>query len=210
MARVRYGASVDEFAQARTATLDALTGDAASRIAAYYDPNGYYAGDSFLTIDPNVPTKVTAADLFAVTLLNADIGAHAARRVLADAHLVADLQAVPTDVHLEDADDGVLDAAGRFYERLRQLFVDLRAARSGPWVAPAKLTARKRPRLVPVRDGLVRGFLGMQRPYSYRRDGRSISNSCATNRYVVFSTICRPTIRRCGFWTWRCGRGRGQ
>ncbi|MFG2059117.1 DUF6308 family protein [Micromonospora sp. NPDC048930] len=161
---------MDEFARAYAATLDALTGDAASRIAAYYDPEGDYAGGSFLAFGPNTPTEVTAADLFAVALLNADIGARAARRVLADERLVANLQAVPTDVRLEDADDGVLDVAGRFYERLRQLFVDPRAARSDPWVAPAKLAARKRPWLLPVRDGLVRQYLGMQKPYSYRRD----------------------------------------
>ncbi|MEU8091646.1 DUF6308 family protein [Micromonospora chalcea] len=161
---------MDEFAQARTAALDALTGDAASRIAAYYDPDGNFAGGSFLKIGPNVPTEVTAADLFAVTLLNADIGARPARRVLADEQLLVDLQAVPAEVHLEDADDRVLDAAARFYETLRQLFVDPRAARSDPWVAPAKLAARKRPWLLPVRDGLVRQYLGMQRPYSYRSD----------------------------------------
>ncbi|MET8122510.1 DUF6308 family protein [Micromonospora sp. NPDC005189] len=161
---------MDEFARARAATLDALTGDAASRVAAYYDPDGNFAGGSFLAIGPNVPTEVTAADLFAVTLLNADIGASAARRVLADEQLVADLRAVSADVRLEDADDGVLDVAGRFYETLRRLFVDLRAVRSDPWVAPAKLAARKRPWLLPVRDGLVRQYLGMPRPYCYRRD----------------------------------------
>ncbi|MFD6568536.1 DUF6308 family protein [Micromonospora profundi] len=161
---------MDEFARARAATLDALTGDAASRVAGYYDSDGNFAGGSFLAIGPNVPTEVAAADLFAVTLLNADIGAGAARRVLADEQLVLDLQAVPTDVDLEDADDGVLDVAGRFYETLRKLFVDPRVVRSDPWVAPAKLAARKRPRLLPVRDGLVRQYLGMQRPYSYRRD----------------------------------------
>ncbi|MCW6004615.1 hypothetical protein K1W54_08465 [Micromonospora sp. CPCC 205371] len=81
-----------------------------------------------------------------------------------------DLQAVPTDVRLEDADGTVLDLAGRFYEALRHLFLDPEAERSDPWVAPAKLAARKRPRLMPVRDGLVRRYLGIEKPYSYRRD----------------------------------------
>lgn len=161
---------VDEFARARTAALDALTGDAASRIATYYDLGRNYAGGSFLAIGPNLPDEVTAADLFAVTLLNVDIGPRAARRVLSDKQLVVDLQAVPTDVRLEDADGTVLDLAGRFYEALRQLFLDPEAERSDPWVAPAKLAARKRPRLMPVRDGLVRRYLGIEKPYSYRRD----------------------------------------
>jgi hypothetical protein len=142
--------------------LGALTGDVGSHIAAYYDPDGNYAGGSFLTIAPNAPTQVTGADLFAVTLLNVDIAARAARRVLTDEQLVADLQAVPTDLRLEDADDTVLDAAGRFYDTVKRLFVDPKAKRSRPWVAPAKLVPPDRPVAHRQQPGAFAGGLWMR------------------------------------------------
>ena len=159
-----------DLARARAATLDALTGDVASRLAAYYNEEGNYAGASFLAIEPNAPTVISAADLFAVTLLNVDIGARTARRLLTDQQLVLDLQDVPTNIRLEDADDTVLNDAGRCYETIKRLFIDPKARQSGPWVAPAKLAARKRPWLLPVRDETVRRFLGIEKPYQYRAD----------------------------------------
>jgi Family of unknown function (DUF6308) len=167
---VGYRAGMDVFARARSAALDALTGDIAGRIASYYDHGGNYADGSFLSIEPNDPARVTAADLFAVTLLNADIGPRAARRVLADDQLAVELQSVPTNIRLEDADDTTLDVAGRCYGMVKRLFVDPTAKQSEPWVAPAKLMARKCPWLLSVRDKKVRWFLGVERPYRYRAD----------------------------------------
>jgi Family of unknown function (DUF6308) len=169
-ALVGYRAGMDAFTRARSVALDALTGDVADRIASYYDHDGNYAGEAFLSIEPNDPERVTAADLFAVTLLNADVGARAARRVLADDQLAFELQSVPANVRLEDADDTTLDAAGRCYETVKRLFVNPASKRSEPWVAPAKLMARKRPWLLPVRDTKVRRFLGIEQPYRYRTD----------------------------------------
>jgi hypothetical protein len=145
-----------------------LTGDVASRLAHYYRPEGDYAGATFLSLEPNEPHRVTATDLFAVTLLSVDIGARVTRRVIHDGQLRDELRAIPTVIHLEDADDGVLDAAGKCYETVKRLFVDPTAKKSAPWVAPAKLVARKRPRLVPVRDELVRRFLGIDPKWGYR------------------------------------------
>ncbi|GAA0711716.1 hypothetical protein GCM10010199_09330 [Dactylosporangium roseum] len=147
-----------------------MTGDVTGRIAWYYHHGGNYAGGSFLSIEPNDPARVTAADLFAVALPNADIGPRAARRVLGDRQLAIELQAVPTNVRLEDTDDTTLDAVDRCYETVKRLFVDSTARQSEPWVAPAKLMARKRPWLLPVRDKKVRRFLGIEQPYWYRTD----------------------------------------
>ncbi|MDZ5446913.1 hypothetical protein U2F26_30010 [Micromonospora sp. 4G57] len=55
---------MDDLARARAATLDALTGELASRLAAYYNEEGNYAGASFLAIAPNEPAVISAADLF--------------------------------------------------------------------------------------------------------------------------------------------------
>lgn len=159
---------VNAFARARSAVLDALTGDVTSRVSAYYDPDSNYAGATFLAIEPNEPLRITAADLFAVRLLNVDIGARVTRRLLADGQLTDLLQNVPTNIRLEDADAEALDKAGRCYEAVKGLFADPGAKRSDVWVAPAKLMARKRPWLLPVRDWTVRQFLGFERPYSYR------------------------------------------
>lgn len=163
-------ARVDQYPRAREAALKALTGNAATRVTAYYRPDSDYAGHLFLTVEPNDPFRITAADLFAVTLLNAAVGARATRAVLADAQLLVDLKAVPADLCLEHADESVLALAGMFYKRLKQLFADPTARQSEPWVAPAKLAARKRPCLLPVRDALVRGYLGIEQPYDYRLD----------------------------------------
>jgi hypothetical protein len=159
---------MDGFAQARSAALGALTDDVASRLAHYYRPEGNYAGSTFLSLAPNEPNRVTATDLFAVTLLSVDIGARVTRRVINDRQLRDELRAIPTVVHLEDANEGVLDAAGKCYETVKRLFVDPTAKRSAPWVAPAKLVARKRPRLLPIRDELVRRFLGIDPNWGYR------------------------------------------
>lgn len=163
-------ARVDQYPRAREAALKALTGNAATRVTAYYRPDSDYAGHLFLTVEPNDPFRITAADLFAVTLLNAAVGPRATRAVLSDAQLLVDLKAVPADLCLEQADESVLALAGVFYERLKQLFVDPAARQSEPWVAPAKLAARKRPCLLPVRDALVRSYLGIEQPYDYRLD----------------------------------------
>jgi hypothetical protein len=159
---------MDDFARARSAAVGALTGDVASRLARYYRPEGNYAGATFLSLEPNEPHRVTATDLFAVTLLSVDIGARVTRRVIDDGQLRDELRAIPAAVHLEDADDGVLDAAGKCYETVKRLFVDPTVKKSAPWVAPAKLVARKRPRLLPVRDEVVRRFLGIDPKRGYR------------------------------------------
>ncbi|WP_155370122.1 DUF6308 family protein [Catellatospora vulcania] len=161
---------MDQYTRAREAALKALGGNAATRVTAYYRPDSDYTGHTFLTVGPNDPFRITATDLFAVTLLNAAVGPRATRAVLADEQLTVDLKAVPADVALEHADDETLVLAGVFYERIKQLFVDPTARQSEPWVAPAKLAARKRPELLPVRDALVRRYLGIEPPYSFRTD----------------------------------------
>jgi len=77
---------------------------------------------------------------------------------------------VPTDVHLADATAGTLSAMATFYEATRSAMRDPRTKISNAWVAPTKLTARKRPNLIPVRDNLVRRHLGLEKARDYRID----------------------------------------
>lgn len=155
--------------RARRTALDAL---AAVSFEAYYDVAGGYAGATFASALGNVPGDVTAGDLFAVTLLSVDVNPPAARRLLDDGlhreNVLAALRAVPSDVPLASAGEQDLELAWAFYVTVKAALANPRAKRSDPWVTAAKLAARKRPRLLPVRDNEVRRVLGLE---SYR-DGR--------------------------------------
>jgi len=157
----------------------------------YYDVDGNCAGATFATLEPSAPHDITAADLHAVRLLSVELGASATRRLLnpgepRDAVIVA-LEAVPTDVHLADATADALSAMATFYEATRSAMRDPRTKISNAWVAPTKLTARKRPNLIPVRDNLVRRHLGLEKARDYRIDWqvmRHLANDeiCSTSK----------------------------
>lgn len=140
----------------------------------YYDVDGNYAGATFTALEPNTPHDITAADLHAVRLLSVELGASATRRLLNPGEprdsVIAALEAVPTDVHLADATAGTLSSMAAFYEATRSAMRDPRTKTSNAWVAPTKLTARKRPDLIPVRDNLVRRHLGLEKARDYRID----------------------------------------
>ncbi|WP_353962151.1 DUF6308 family protein [Micromonospora sp. NBC_00362] len=55
-------------------------------LSRYYDPTGNFAGATYRTVLPNEPGQITAADLFAVTLLSVRLRPAAARRLLDDEH----------------------------------------------------------------------------------------------------------------------------
>ena len=154
---------------ARRTALDALR---TAPLEQYYDVDGGYAGATFLAAGGNVPDDIDASDLFAVTQLSVDIAAAAARRVLNDGErrsdLLAALRVVPADVPLAAASAGELEQAWEFYLAARRTLANPRAKHSDPWVTAAKLVARKRPQLLPVRDRVVRQVLGLQS----HREGR--------------------------------------
>lgn len=163
-------------AKARDAVLAAIKDSdrAARRLGSYYDPAGDYAGASFLTIAPNDPGQVTAADLFAMSLLNVKVGPSAARRLLDDEQhrtaICRCLEALSSTADLKEATASTLSQAGALYETVKQALKDPTAARPDPWVTASKLCGRKRPFLVPVRDRKVRELLGIEPPYDYRLD----------------------------------------
>lgn len=154
---------------ARRTALEAL---AVVPLEVYYDIVGGYAGATFASASGNSPGDVTAGDLFAVTLLSVDVNPPAARRLLDEGvhreRVLAALRAVPSDVPLAAAGAQDLELAWVFYAAVKAALANPRAKRSDPWVTAAKLAARKRPRLLPVRDNEVRRVLGLG-PY---RDGR--------------------------------------
>lgn len=135
--------------QARAAVQDRA---APGWLRAYYQPNGSYAGNTFLTVEPNDPWQITSSDLFAISLLNVKVGPREARRVLespTNQQASSALQGIPVDADLTTASDEVWRAAERFYWLLKPLLG------TNAWVTRSKLCARKRPPFFPVRDSVV-------------------------------------------------------
>lgn len=118
-------------------------------VAAYFDPDGPFAGASFDTLGENLPDAFTLDDLLATTLLDISWRPLAVRQLLASScSLAAALAALPSDLDLWNAEPGVLRAATELHELLDRL------SGVGP-VTASKLLARKRPRLVPIHDDVV-------------------------------------------------------
>lgn len=134
-----------------TARIESLldTPRAADLVRAYFDPTGVFAGATFVTLVPNDPYSIGAADLVATGLLDVGFGPEAVRRLLEDhsSELRALLRAVRPDIDLWDP-DAPLEAAATLWQRLREY-------RGIDWVIAGKLLARKRSRLIPVVDSVV-------------------------------------------------------
>lgn len=160
------------FETARERTLAALElPSAAVHLAWYYDPNGNFAGSSFSQLGPNVHDDITATDLHATELLFVRIGPRSTRRLLEDGphrtEVLAALRDGALDTELLIAGPATLEAMARLHEAVKLALSTPSAKRSSPWVTAAKLCARKRPDLFPVRDNLVQRYLGMDRYQSY-------------------------------------------
>lgn len=130
-------------------------------VVRFFEPTRGFAASTFDDLGDNRPDRLTADDLLATTLLDMRFPPRAVRAILgheAD-HLAAMLQAIPTDVDLWEATDEDLAPA-------YALWTALRARGKGWGIGPtttSKLMARKRPRLVPIVDSVVRDALGFEK-----------------------------------------------
>jgi hypothetical protein len=120
-----------------------------------------YTGGAFETFAgggdrPEVAHRLTAEDLVAVSLLSVDVPGAAALRLLGTEapRLSRLLGAIPADCELVDAVDDQI-APGSPADELWAL---VRSCGVGP-VTTSKLLARKRPRLLPVIDTVVKAHL---------------------------------------------------
>ncbi len=133
---------------------------------------------------PAVANTVTADDLIAVQTLSVRIPTQAALDLLEGelgGQLSDLLSAVPTGVDMVEAETADLDPASRAHKAW-----DLLCKQRGiGWVTAGKLLARKRPRLLPVYDQVVRCALG--RPESPWLDLRTAlrENDCALHRELT-------------------------
>jgi hypothetical protein len=126
-------------------------------VAAYFEPDGKFAGSDFDLLGHNPHNEVTRDDLLAVTLLDIAWKPLAVRHLLGrDAELLASLlETIDPETDLWADNLGALTAAGVMWNYLQ-------AGRRLPGVGPvvaSKLLARKRPRLVPIEDSVIRRAL---------------------------------------------------
>ena len=147
--------SSDEVDAALEQVRRVLAAEGASELLAeYYDPKSAYAGDLYLGVEPNNPGEITAADLYAVSILNVQIGVSGCRSLLMNPVNTAETQRLldllPVDLDLVEASVEQLATASTLHQHVRTCLG------KNPWVVAAKMTARKRPRLFPVRDNVVR------------------------------------------------------
>ena len=176
-----------EIEYARQVVLEALSDDtgrpATERLARHYDPTGRGAGTTFLELAPADPATITAADLHALTVLNAPVAALVTRRLLTDAAIRDDIEqalaAVPADVDLAAADRANFTAMETLAKAIHAGCCDPRVANPNPWVTSAKLCARKRPRLFPVRDRVVCEGLGLYGTPVRRTGTRASTGRCS-------------------------------
>ena len=132
-------------------------------VARYFDPTGGFSGGQFERFcgggdAPECLDAFTPADLLSVTLLEVMVPGLAAISILGELgpHLNGHLGAIPADrdlwdVPLSDVGDDS-DADKLWHDLVDRLY-------GVNWVIAAKLMARKRPRLIPVYDSVVKNAL---------------------------------------------------
>lgn len=123
-------------------------------LVAYFDQDGSFAGSTFDDLPDNPSDRFCASDLLAASLLDVRFGPQAVRRLLETgpntfSRLLAD---IPDDVDLWNATADDLSPAYELWSAVRRL----------PGVGrtkTSKLLARKRPRLIPIVDSVIRNAL---------------------------------------------------
>ena len=137
----------------------ALAALAEQRLTEHFDPAGDHAGALFHTIATDDPDRVTAADLLAVSTLGPALPVPLVRQVLEDPakaeRIATSLRRIPTAATITALSSDLLDAMAALDTELRRT-PDATANR---WVFAAKVGARKRPELFPLRDRLVCTYL---------------------------------------------------
>ncbi len=139
--------------------------EAASLVRGYFDtsvPGKQYTGAFFERLDgggdrPAVANRITGADLVAVQMLSVTVPEDAAAALSSKANQIEDLLCqIRADQDLVDVEESVVAPESPAWE-LWQLLLDIPGI---GWVTANKLLARKRPRLLPVYDNVVRDLLG--------------------------------------------------
>ncbi|WP_405681773.1 DUF6308 family protein [Streptomyces sp. NBC_00057] len=164
---------------------------------------------------PEVADRIMAEDLIAVQTLSVTVPAPVALDILEGplgAQLSGLLHAIPRDIDMTDADISVL-ADGSPADQAWQLLEDQPDV---GWVIAGKLLARKRPRLLPVYDKVVRCALGRPRPSFWlalyaalREDDRALHRQLLALRQVAGVPEAVSALRVCDVAVWMGHRAEG-
>ncbi|CAL9327326.1 DUF6308 family protein [Streptomyces sp. SudanB52_2052] len=162
-----------------------------------------------------VADRITAEDLVAVQTLSVTVPAPVALDILEGclgAQLSGLLQAVPRDTDMVEAEVSGL-APGSPADRAWHL---LCAQHGVDWVIAGKLLARKRPRLLPVYDKVVRCALGRPRPSFWlalhaalRAEDRALHRQLLALRQVAGVPETVSALRVCDVAVWMGHRSEG-
>lgn len=123
-------------------------------LIAFFDPSGPFAGRTFDDLPDNPRDEFSASDLLAASLLDVRFGPRAVRALL-------DTRASSFSKHLADIPDDV-DLWAVTKNDLRPAYALWAEVRKLPGVGAtktSKLLARKRPRLIPIVDSVIRKAL---------------------------------------------------
>ncbi|MEV5546426.1 DUF6308 family protein [Streptomyces sp. NPDC052309] len=162
-----------------------------------------------------VADRITAEDLVAVQTLSVTVPAPVALDILEGrlgAQLSGLLQAIPRDTDMVEAEVSDL-APGSPADRAWHL---LCAQHGVDWVIAGKLLARKRPRLLPVYDKVVRCALGRPRPSFWlalhaalRAEDRALHRQLLALRQVAGVPETVSALRVCDVAVWMGHRSEG-
>lgn len=140
----------------RNAVLRALDDRAAGRVRSYFDPTRNYAGATFNTLGRNDRDSVGADDLMAVALLSIKFDARTVREIIDTngSEISRHLVDIPDDIDLWDPKADVSEGSPS-----SELWTLLTRISGVGWVTAGKIMARKRPRLIPILDEVVKAEL---------------------------------------------------
>lgn len=156
---------------------------------------------------PDVADRITAQDLIAVQTLSVTVPAPVALELLEGrlgVCLSGMLSEIPAGLDMADADTTHLKPGSPAY-RAWELLV---AQHGVGWVTAGKLLARKRPRLLPVYDDVVRCALGHPADFwltlhaALRGDDRAVHRSLVTLRQVAGIPETVSVLRVCDVAVW--------
>ncbi|PRZ08602.1 hypothetical protein BCE75_101278 [Isoptericola sp. CG 20/1183] len=135
-------------------------------------------GDEIAVADRFVP-----ADLVAVTLLSVQVPPRAALQLLEDRQreFATLLSRVPRALDLVDVDPSLIDEDWPAW----QLWSQLKRLPGVGWVTAGKLLARKRPRLVPVYDSVVRDAVSPDGSFWTWLANALRADECALHRHLL-------------------------
>ena len=136
---------------------------AVNHLLTYYNPDGAYAGATFLGVQPDDEYSITAADLWAVSTLSMTIPPNAGRALMNPGHLHArvlrGLHHLPPALSIAEATPAHLVHMKALYWAIKSMLPPLGKRQTNQWVLASKVCARKRPMLFPVRDSQVCMYL---------------------------------------------------